>query len=198
VLRLARALGAPLDRDTASPLYVALLTDTGRFCYSNTDPRSFRAAAELLEAGVDPSEVSREIYRSKPHALLRLEAEVVSRLRFERNGTLGWSHIRRSDYARFGLDEHEAQDLVDIPKGVRGVAIAVLFREVEGGGEPGGPGEPKVKVSLRSEGQMDVSDFAAGRGGGGHPRAAGFTTTGALEDVERRVIGELLLAAGPA
>jgi len=185
ILRLARALGAPLDAPTALPLYVALVTDTGRFSYSNTDPRCHEAAAELLRAGVDPSLVSRHVFRSKPFALLRLEAEVALRVRFERGGELAWSRVLLEDYRKHGLDEHEAQDLVDIPRSVRGVGIAALFREVEGG---------KVKVSLRSETAFDVARFAVSKGGGGHPRAAGFTAKGSPDEVEPRTIEELARA----
>jgi phosphoesterase RecJ-like protein len=185
ILRLARALGAPLDAGAALPLYVALVTDTGRFSYSNTDPRCHEAAAELLRTGIDPALVSRHVFRSKPFPLLRLEAEVALRVRFERGGTLAWSKVLLEDYAKHGLDEHEAQDLVDIPRSVRGVEVAALFREVEGG---------KAKVSLRSETDFDVARFAVAKGGGGHPRAAGFTAKGRVEDVERQVIAELARA----
>jgi phosphoesterase RecJ-like protein len=166
VVRLADALGAVIDADIALPLYVGLVTDTGRFSYANTGPGALRAAARLVEAGVDPAMVFRRLYEGAPLGNLRLTGRAVGNARGEMEGRLVVTVITDEDVRAAGGDDSDG--VVEALRSADGAVVAAVIRQA-------GPGE--WRVSTRACGDaVDVSAIAAIEGGGGHRAAAGFTS----------------------
>ncbi|MBI1852698.1 MAG: bifunctional oligoribonuclease/PAP phosphatase NrnA [Planctomycetes bacterium] len=190
IYRLAIASGVEIDADMALALYTALVSDTGRFSYSNTTPACHEMAAHLLRCGAKPSLVLRHLYREKPLSLVRLEGMAAQELRFAGDGEIAWTHVTQAMCRSAGITQIDARDIIDIPASVQGVIVAVLFREME-------TGRP-TKVSFRSSGVIDVNRFAARFGGGGHARAAGCQFQKPIGDVEPAVIRDLEAALAEA
>lgn len=177
-----RAGRLPLDADVATPLYLGLLTDTGRFQYSNTTPAAHVMAAELQELGVDVNAVYREVYENVPLAKTRLLERALHRLRLSLDGRLAVSWILQTDFEELGAEESYTEGIIDTIRSVSGVRVAALLRERMGDG--GG----LFKGSLRStDGTVDVASIAHVWSGGGHRQAAGFNAPGPLEDLVTRV-----------
>jgi phosphoesterase RecJ-like protein len=173
-----RAGRFPIDVQTAASLYVGLVTDTGRFQYSNTNPHAHSMAADLQELGVDVAAVSRQIYESVPLPKLRLLGIALEHLEMRQGGALVTSWLREDDFAAAGADDSHAEGIIDTLRQVRGAMVAALVRQKPRGGAQ------ETKASLRSmDGRVDVAAIAALRGGGGHKQAAGFTTEGDVGEV---------------
>jgi phosphoesterase RecJ-like protein len=172
VWRLCKALDVPLTRDIAEALYVGLVTDTGRFMYENTGPQAHRMAAELHEAGVDAQAVYRELYENVPPAKLDLLARGLSNMQRYDAGAITLSHLSKADYEASGAEEGYSEGVVDHLRALDGTVVAALVRDQLGPGRDG-----TKKVSLRAtDDRVDVSVIARAHGGGGHRRAAGFST----------------------
>lgn len=180
VFELAVANGWDLPRAAAQGLYVAILTDTGGFRFSNTRPRTLRVAAELLETGVDPEEIYLQVYARAPEGRPRLFAEALQTLVVEPQHGLAWVTVPPGAIERLGVSSDDLDGVVEFPRSIEGVRMALLFREVSQG---------RVKVSLRSVGDVDVAAFAKHFGGGGHTKAAGLAVQGSLAEVQAAVLG---------
>lgn len=175
---LLRALDVPLDAEIAEPLYVALVTDTGRFQYTNTTPKSLRLAAELVEAGVDVQRVFKGIYESVEFAKLKLLARALERAQVYDGGRLVISYLLRRDFNELGVGEEFAEGIIDFLRSVDGAEMAATIRE------PPEPPDAQRRVSLRaSSDEIDVSAIARQRGGGGHRQAAGFSSPESIEEI---------------
>ncbi len=159
-----RANDWPVTQAAARALYVAILTDTGGFRFSNTRPHTLRVAADLLEAGVDPEEIYLEVYARAPEGRPRLFAEALQTLVVEPEYGLAWVTVPPGAIERLGVSSDDLDGVVEFPRSIEGVRMALLFREISQG---------RVKVSLRSVGDVDVAAFAKPYGGGGHTKAAG-------------------------
>lgn len=181
VYRLLLDLEVPLDEGVAKNLYVALLTDTGSFSFSNTTPAAHRMAAHLLELGVKPAEVAEEVFGSRSEAGLRLLGRAILRLQKDPSGRLVWSYLRHEDFEELSADPGEGEGIAQELRRLEGVEGAFFFREERPG---------VWRVSLRSRGRLDVAELAGVFGGGGHPRAAGMTWQGSLEEGSRRLLEE--------
>ena len=179
VFEVALANGWEIGRAAARALYVALLTDTGGFRFSNTHPRTLRIAAELLETGLDPEGIYLDVYARAPEGRPRLLAEALQTLVVEPEVGLAWVTVPPGAVERFGLTSDDLDGVVEYPRSVDGVRMALLFREVSAG---------RVKVSLRSVGSVDVAAFARQFGGGGHTKAAGLAVVGSLAEVQATVL----------
>src|SRR6185437_4345470 len=163
-------LGVEVTPDIAEPLYVALVTDTGRFQYSNTTPKSLRLAAELVDAGADVHAVFQEVYESVEFAKLKLLARALERARVLEGGRIGVSYLLRTDFAEVGAAEPYSEGIIDYLRAVEGAELAALIRE------PPRDNAPARRVSLRASiDELDVSAIARAFGGGGHRQAAGFS-----------------------
>src|ERR671937_434460 len=172
VLRdIFRELGVELTSAIAEPLYIALVTDTGRFQYTNTTPKALRLAAELVEAGADVHRVFQGVYESVQFAKLKLLARALDRARVYEGGAIVVSYLLRTDFGEVGAAEPYSEGIIDYLRAVEGAEMAVLIRE-----PPRRDGEgPIRRVSLRSSvDELDVSAIARRSGGGGHRQAAGF------------------------
>jgi bifunctional oligoribonuclease and PAP phosphatase NrnA len=156
----------------AQALYVGLITDTGRFMYENTGPRAHEMAAELIEEGVDVADVYRRLYEEMPPQKLALMALALGHLQRFDDGELTLASLSAEDFERTDAQEHYSEGVVDQLRAVRGTKVAVFVRELLGVERRG-----MRKVSLRAtDDEVDVSAIARAQGGGGHRRAAGFST----------------------
>ena len=185
-----RELGIALTPDIAEPLYVALVTDTGRFQYTNTTPKAHRLAAELLEVGVDVRRVFRGVYESVQFAKLKLLARALERAKIYDGGRLVVSYLLAGDFAEVGAEEPYSEGIIDYLRAVEGAEMAVLIRE------PPRPDAPRHRISLRSNAdELDVSAIARASGdGGGHRQAAGFSSELSIEEITEFVRHEFALA----
>ncbi len=172
VLRdLFAVLGVDLTPELAEPLYIALVTDTGRFQYANTTPKTLRLAAELVDAGADVHAVFQRVYESLEFAKLKLLARALERAEVLEGGRIVVSYLLRTDFAEVGAAEPYSEGIIDYLRAVEGAELAVLIRD-----QTTDAGEAR-KGSLRSSiDELDVSAIARLFGGGGHRQAAGFST----------------------
>jgi bifunctional oligoribonuclease and PAP phosphatase NrnA len=172
VWRIAKELGAEITPGIAKALYVGLVTDTGRFMYENTSATAHRMAAELIEAGVQPHVVYRELYEDLPFRRLQLLQRALASVERHDDGALTIAHLTKGDYEATGALETDSEGVVDHMRAVEGTRVASLVRELLSDDRSG-----MRKVSLRAtDGSVDVSRIAREFGGGGHPQAAGFST----------------------
>jgi phosphoesterase RecJ-like protein len=189
---LFQQLGVEITPEIAEALYIAIVTDTGRFQYANTTPKAHRLAAELLERGADVHKVFQGIYESVQFAKLKLLARALERAQVYEGGRVVVSHLLRTDFAEVGAAEPYSEGIIDFLRAVEGADMAVLIRE------PPGPGRPARRVSLRSSAdELDVSAIARASGdGGGHRQAAGFSSERSIEEITDFVRGEFAAATG--
>src|SRR5829696_8945681 len=167
-----RELDVEVSPEIAEALYIALVTDTGRFQYTNTTPKALRLAAELVESGADVHRVFQGVYESVQFAKLKLLARALDRAQIYDGGRIVVTFLRRNDFAEVGAEEPYSEGIIDFLRAVEGAELAALIRE------PPAPGRPARRVSLRSSSdELDVSAIARASGdGGGHRQAAGFSS----------------------
>ena len=169
---LMHVAGVDLTTEVAEALYVGLVTDTGRFSYENTTIRAHAMAVELIAAGVDVAEMYRRIYEGIPLAKLELLARALSTVALYSDGRLAVAVLQTADFEATGAEDSHGEGIIDHLRALEGVKVAVLIRELGGVGRRG-----QQKVSLRAtDNDIDVSLIARTHGGGGHRRAAGFTS----------------------
>ncbi|MEI7519893.1 MAG: DHH family phosphoesterase [Thermoleophilia bacterium] len=165
VVRVADALGAEITAEVALPLYVGLVTDTGRFSYGSTGAEAHVVAARLIDAGVDPATVFRRVYEGVPFGDVRLVGRALAGARSELEGRLIIAVVTDDDVTEAGGQNSDG--VVEALRAVAGAEVAAVIRQVHGA----------WRVSMRASGDtVDVSAIAALEGGGGHRAAAGFTS----------------------
>ncbi len=194
---LMHGLGVRPTAEAARALYVGLITDTGRFMYENTGPRAHEMAAELITAGVDVQDVYRRLYEEMPAAKISLLALALAQMRRFDDGELTLAALSTEDFVRVDAKDSYSEGVIDHLRAVQGTKVAALVRELSDGKR----GSGRRKVSLRAtDDDVDVSVIAREQGGGGHRRAAGFTTTLAIEPLTEFLRGALAaqLHADPA
>ncbi|MCA8947833.1 MAG: bifunctional oligoribonuclease/PAP phosphatase NrnA [Planctomycetes bacterium] len=181
VYQVLKQAGIPLTQSAAECLFTAIVTDTGRFSFSNSTPESFRIVADLIEQfGLDVAVLAGQIYRAKTPQRLKLEAMVAQSIETRLDGKLVIARVSQQMLDATGCTESEANEMIIIPKSLKGGMVCIMFREMT---------PEHVKVSLRSEGQMPVNDIAAKFRGGGHLRAAGCQVYGRpIADAEADII----------
>jgi phosphoesterase RecJ-like protein len=173
-----RELDVAITPEIAEPLYIALVTDTGRFQYANTTPKSLRLAAELVDAGADVHAVFQQVYESVEFAKLKLLARALERAQVLEGGRIVISNLVRTDFAEVGAVEPYSEGIIDYLRAVEGSELAVLIRE------PPRDDGPTRRISLRaSVDELDVSAIARVFGGGGHRQAAGFQSDKPLDEI---------------
>jgi phosphoesterase RecJ-like protein len=186
VYDLALLLGAKITPEIASALYVGLITDTGKFMYENTNAHTHRVAAALIDAGVDVDDIYRRLYENVPLEKLRLVSRALDGISSHCDGVLAISYITTADYEATGAGEEMTEGLIDHLRSIEGVKVAAVIRDL------GNRGRAARKVSLRSSaGEVDVSAIARLNGGGGHKRAAGFSTDLEYQQLVEFLAGEV-------
>ncbi|HJP85499.1 MAG TPA: DHHA1 domain-containing protein [Gemmatimonadaceae bacterium] len=184
----ATCVGLELTPDIARSLYVALLTDTGGFRFSNTTARCLSIAGQLIASGVEPEEMYGRLYASMPVGRLHLLRDALATLEVDPEYGISWISVAAGAAEQYGLKSEDLEGIAEHPRSIGGTRLAVFFRDL---------GHDKVKVSFRSTGDVDVNKFAKQFGGGGHARAAGALIEGNLEAVRKKVIAaarEFLMA----
>lgn len=181
VYRLAKHLKINLPKPALEAVFVSLTTDTGWFKYSNTDRETLRAAAELVEAGVAPSEIYEKLYQQYPPEYPVGIDVALRSLRYEAGGRLAVSIVKNDVLKQAGAELAETEDVLDILRSVGRVDVVLLFRE---------PRDGRVKCSARSKGNIDVNMLMKQFGGGGHTKAAGADLPGPLADTVERVVAK--------
>jgi bifunctional oligoribonuclease and PAP phosphatase NrnA len=188
---LLSGLDVALTPQIAEALYVGLVTDTGRFQYTNTSPKAFRLAAELVEAGADVHGIFRNVYETVQFAKLKLRARALDRAQLYEGGRLLVSYLLRSDFAEVGAVEPYSEGIIDDLRQAEGAELVALIRE------PPTEGGPTHRVSLRSsKDEIDVSAIARQRGGGGHRQAAGFSSEQPIEQIVEFIRRAFVAATG--
>jgi bifunctional oligoribonuclease and PAP phosphatase NrnA len=182
---LSKDLGVELTPLLAESLYIALVTDTGKFMFENTTAKAHEMAADLIDAGVQPQEAHRKLYEGLPFSRLQLLSRALNSVQRFDGGQLTLTHLTREDFSCSNAVESDSEGVVDHLRGVEGTVVAALIRElleVEG----------RRKVSLRATNKsVDVSVIARQFGGGGHRQAAGFTTDVPLDELIERLRSEI-------
>jgi len=190
---LLRLLDVELTPEIAEALYIALVTDTGRFQYTNTTPKALRLAAELVEAGADVHRVFQGIYESVEFAKLKLLARALERAQVYEGGRLVVSYLLRSDFTELSVAEAFSEGIIDHLRAVEGAEMAAMIRE-----PPRSEG-PARRVSLRaSNDELDVSAIARKADGGGHRQAAGFSSDDSVEEITQFIHDEFVRATSRA
>nr|WP_150959642.1 bifunctional oligoribonuclease/PAP phosphatase NrnA [Aneurinibacillus sp. XH2] len=182
---LVNGLGIPWTEDLAKCIYTGLLTDTGGFRYANTGPQVLRIASEMLDYGVQASELANVLLEQMTYPQLVLLQKSLARLSFAYERRVAWVSVTARDMAEAQAANEDIEGLVNYPRNIEGVEVGLLFKET---------GEDTFKVSLRSNGKVDVARIAKSFGGGGHTLAAGCTLTGPLDQVTSQLVKEVGLA----
>jgi phosphoesterase RecJ-like protein len=176
------ALGVELTPAIAEALYTALVTDTGRFQYSNTTPKALRLAASLIDAGADVTRVFQGVYESVEFAKLKLLGSALRHATIHEGGRVVIAHLTREDFAAAGAEEPFSEGVIDHLRAVEGTELAALIRELP-------PDGADCKVSLRASiDTLDVSAIARQSGGGGHRQAAGFSSALRVDGIRTFVL----------
>lgn len=175
VFDLVGELGVPLTYEIALHIYIAILTDTGSFHYSNISPRTFDICRRCVEAGVAPAAVARSVFDSNNLGRLKLFGAVLSRMALDASGRVATLVVDRQLAAECGGSYEDTEGLINLPLTVKEIQAVVFFKE-------NGPGD--WRVSMRSKGDIDIHAVARQFGGGGHKNASGCSATGSLADLE--------------
>jgi len=181
VFRLLEEAGLPMGADVAENIFAAIQADTGSFRYSNTTAEALRIGATLIERGADPWEISRKLMDSYSLPRLRLLGMTLSTIECHHEGSIAIMILSQEMFQKAGAQQSDSERFVDYPRFILGVELGVLIRET---------GENGCKFSLRSNSWLNVARLASRFGGGGHARAAGFTSQGSLEDAKNDFLKE--------
>ncbi|MBE5040927.1 DHH family phosphoesterase [Ructibacterium gallinarum] len=171
MLGLYRAMQVPLSGTVARNLYIGMVSDTGNFKYEGLTADTFRAAAALVEAGVDFAEISKKLFDTKTMEYYHLMRIALDRLSLYQDGKIAALYLSEEDFQKAGIEESQAPGIVTLPVSIEGVEAGIYLRRR--GSE--------YKVSLRSAGKVDVAAVAAVMGGGGHVRASGYSVFQTLD-----------------
>ena len=182
---LIEALGAPLTREIATHVYLAVLTDTGSFHFSHLSPRTYEIARRCVEAGADPQWIARTHYDSNSLARVRIFGAVMNGMVIVDEGRVALLSITRQTMTDLSGTGDDLEGLINFPLTVKDIEAVAFFKEI---------GDHDWRVSLRSKGTVDVGAIARWQGGGGHTNAAGCSAKGALDEVNKQ-FGQLLTEA---
>jgi phosphoesterase RecJ-like protein len=181
IWRLLPSMGVSPDSDMATCLYVSLVTDTGRFQYSNTTPSVLTDTAGMVATGVDIADVYRRLFESRSAQALVLTGRVLSRLSLVNDGRVAWTWLESADLEETGARPEDTENLADAVRTVAGVDVVFVVKS----------GADGSKVSLRAKGSFDVGEVARALGGGGHRAAAGFASEDSRDAVVERLLPHL-------
>lgn len=168
-----------ISPEIAENLYVAIVTDTGRFQYSSTDTETFDIARKLLELGVSPIHIFQQVYERQSVASLQLLGRVLSRLKYDEAGRVAYTWISQADFAAAHAAMDDSENFVNYLRSLETAEIAFILKENADG---------EIRGSMRSKGEIDVAKIAHVMGGGGHRNASGFSAHGDFEEIAAKVV----------
>jgi len=174
------AAGGPWPATTLEGIYVAILTDTGSFRFTNATPGSHQVAADLIARGVDPETMYGRVYGGAPLGRYRLLERALATLEFDEKAGIAWMVVPQDALLEIGATPDDLEGMVDVPRSVAGARVGLLFRLTTTG---------EVKVSFRSTGPVDVNELAKRFGGGGHIKASGAMVPGPMDHAVEIVVG---------
>jgi len=172
----------PVTEKIAQSLFVAVATDTGWFRFSNTDSRVHRSCAELIEAGINPTQIYHDLYQNFSPQRFKLMTAMLSTLELHLDGRFATQHLLKRDFEQTGATLKDTENLIDECRRVSTVEAAALFVQLPDG---------RIKCSLRSRSNIDVRKIAAKFGGGGHTTAAGVHLPGPLKNAKQLIKAEV-------
>ncbi|MCU1384930.1 MAG: hypothetical protein JWL71_3627 [Acidobacteria bacterium] len=176
------ALGVPLSQEIATHVYLAILTDTGSFHYSNISPRTFEICRACVLAGVDPVIVARNVYDSNNMGRLKLFGAVLGAMQIDISGRIAIVYVDHEMAREAGGTYEDTEGLVNLPLTVKEIEAVVFFKQEKG---------DEYRVSLRSKGNIDIGSIAKEYGGGGHKNAAGLTVSGPIEQLQKTLVEQI-------
>ena len=180
---LLKSAGYTFDLNTVNALYTSILTDTGRFSFTNTTPRSLMICSQLIHLGADPKFINDQLYFNHSQGCLRLLGNILGNLELLENSKYCFLSIACKSLKDFGVNPQDTEGFVDYTLFLEGAVVGALFLETS---------QKVVRVSLRSNGSIDVGSIAKHFGGGGHRNASGFTLNEDLEGAKEKVNKEIL------
>lgn len=178
IFDLITELGMPLDREIATAIYTAILTDTGSFQYSRVTADTHLRLAALLKFGLPTDDIARMLFRHTRPPVVKLLGSVLSSVKLTDDGRLAYAELPLHDLNSLQVNDAETRFFIDDIDRVKGPEVVAIFREMT---------ESRVKVSLRSR-RAAINQVAAQFGGGGHPMAAGCVIQGSLDSVRDKVV----------
>ena len=182
VFDLVQALDVPLTHDIATHVYLAILTDTGSFHYSNISPRTFDICKACLAAGVDPVAVARSVYDSNNMGRLKLFGAVLSAMQIDASGRIAIVYLDHEMARAAGGTYEDTEGLINLPLTVKEIQAVVFFKQIEG---------ESYRVSMRSKGEIDIAAVAKEFGGGGHKNAAGCSAAGGIDTLQKLFVEKI-------
>lgn len=177
------AIGYGIDESSAVQLYTSILTDTGRFRFDSTTPRTMEIAGKLIQAGADPRVICDQVYYNLPLSTIKLIGHALDRAEFAANHKVCILSLGKKDIRKRGARLSDTEGLAEYTLYGKGIEVGILLKEGDDG---------ITRVSLRSRGKVNVADLAARFDGGGHPRAAGCSIEKNLEDTKKEILKALL------
>lgn len=181
VLRVITAMNGKLTAQIAEPLYASILTDTGSFRFPNTTANTHASVALLLSTGINSGMIYEQIYERCSPQRVKLLGAALCNLEYLHSGKLAWTMITQAMLRQTGVEPEEVEGFVDIARGIKNVEVSAIFLELADG---------RVKVSLRSKGDIDVNKYAVRFGGGGHRHASGILMSGPIAVAVNTVLGD--------
>lgn len=186
VYTIIKKMNIPVTPEIAVCIYTAIMTETGSFRYTNTTDHTLRVAGEMISYGANPAEIADKVYNRNSIGRLNLLGLVLSTLKLSGDGKIAWITVLEEMFKETGTTKEDTEDLINYPRSVEGVEVAILFRQ----------SNDDWKLSFRSNGKVDVALVSLEFGGGGHSMAAGCLLKGSLEEVMEKVIGKVAEAVG--
>lgn len=178
IYEILNLLNVSINKEIATCLYTSILTDTGSFRHSNTTKQTHEIAGSLVSTGINFSDIHRNIFENISFERLKLHGKVIQNIRLELNNKLCIMEITKDMLKEFDLEKTDSSDIVNIGMQIDTVEVAVLIKE----------SDDLTKVSLRSKHIVDVREIAEIFDGGGHIKAAGFSTNKSLEETKNILI----------
>ncbi len=185
IYNLCKAIGGKITKEIAECVYLALVTDTGSFHFSNTTERTLKVASELVKAGAKPSKIGEAVYNNYPWSRIELMRQVLDTVRRDATGRIAMMRQSLKMREAAGANDGDNNGFVNIPLAARDILVVVYMREVAPG---------KYRASLRSKGSINVARVAESFGGGGHRNAAGLSIEGDWDEVEAQIVAALAAA----
>ena len=168
-----------LDLKSASGLYLAIMTDTGSFSYTNTDSKTHKMASHLIELGLDTYEIHKKVYQSVPYEKLKLLGKILQNINFNLNGKLAWFIIDEDMLESTGSNIEHLGGFTDTIRSIKGVEVAIMFHEYS---------KFKTRINFRSKGNVKIHKLAQTFGGGGHPFASGAMVNQSISTAREAIV----------